>query len=222
MRRFILALVLIISVAFGYSAPSAAETGIHEMLGGSSVTVNYFSREYGDELAEYSRENRRMQGVQLVARVLESSRSALITETSYAQAGYTLGGRNLKTWVLDTSAKFVMYKDLNDYVKFFGGPSVGLIRGTSYTADASGNNRTKRNQAELEWGLNTGFELSQGRLSWTVLGAWNFADEFGNGAEIDNTFNFRVSDKWFISTGLGYDWNSEAVKFASGVGMHFY
>ena len=202
MKRVLLSVAFVLSAAFAVATPSHGAEGGHSVFEeGANLVTKFISREYGGDVADISAAGR-LQGFQVDTRLFQGEHWAFVTETAYSQ-----GSRNrLKTWVFDMAAKAVAYKQINPHTKLFAAPTVGLVS-------------SRVRATELSWGGAAGAEFSQGRLSLLLSGSYRSLEELGVGMAMDANVNIALSDKVFLTAGVGYDWAPHAVRFETGIGL---
>ena len=208
MKKFILLLVVALAAVFAGVFPSTAQTDADGIIGSRYITTKFISKEYGGEIARYSR-NRRFQGLQVDANLLPLQNLDFIAELSYAQSG-----SEDKAWVFDALINPVAYKSVNPHIKLLAGAMLGISRAN---VNIPSGTPSEYKNTELIWGLNTGAELSQGRLSMLVGVGYEWMDEFGNGIEAGVKSNFRFAEKFFLNGSIAYEHNSDALAFALGI-----
>ena len=209
MKRVLLSLVFVLSMSFAGVYPSAAESDHELFSGGPNFATKFISKGYGGEIRSQAY-NKRFQGFQVDTRLFQVPNWVFLTETSYSRSG---AGDNLKTWVFDSSAKAVLYTKVNQQIKLFVAPSMGIVsaRVRNGTDDMKG--------TELSWGGHTGAELSHGRLSLILTGSYRSIDEYGSGMAFNSEANVALSEKVFLTAGFGYDWASHLTNFSTGLGF---
>lgn len=210
MKRVLLSVAFMLSAAFAVATPSIGAEGGHSVLeGGANIVTKFISREYGGELDDDSTA-KRLQGFQVDTRLFQGEHWVFVTETAYSQ-----GSRNsLKTWVFDTAAKAVAYKQVTPHAKLFIAPTMGIVTSRVRTET----DRNKR-ETELSWGGEAGAEFSQGRLSLLLSGSYRSIEELSDGMAVDGVVNIALSSKVFLTAGIGYDWGPHAVRFQTGIGL---
>lgn len=210
MKRVLLSVAFMLSAAFAVATPSHGAEGGHSVFeDGANLVTKFISRAYGGDLADRSAANR-LQGFQIDTRLFQGGHWAFVTETAYSQGTR----RGLKTWVFDMAAKAVAYKQVNPHTKLFAAPGVGLITARNRTPGDP-----KVRATELSWGGEAGAEFSHGRLSLLLSGSYRSIQEFGTGMAMDAKVNIGLSDKVFLTAGVGYDWGPHAVRFETGIGL---
>lgn len=209
MKRVLLSVAFMLSAAFAVSTPSAAEGGHSVLEGGANLVTKFISREYGGELAGDSTA-RRLQGFQVDTRLFQGENWVFVTETAYSQGVR----RGRKTWVFDTAAKAVAYTRINPYTQLFIAPTMGIV-----TSRVRRPTDDYKRETELSWGGQAGAEFSQGRLSLLLSGSYRSLEELSDGMAIDGSVNIALSDKVFLTAGIGYDWGPHAVRFETGIGL---
>ncbi len=215
MRKFILLLVPVFTAVLAFTAPSVAQTDPgYGSLGASSVTAKFISKEFGGEIVRKAAVSgaQRFQGFQIDTDLFHTEHVDFITETSYSQ----VSSNGLKSWVFDASLKPVAYKRITPNIKLFGAGSLGLARANVKTSHTN-----QYKETELIWSLATGAELNQGRLSLLISVGYEWMDEFGKGAEVETEAKITMTDRLFLNTGLGYNWNPQAFSFNIGMGLRF-
>ena len=210
MKRVLLSVAFLLSAAFAVATPSHGAEGGHSVFeGGANLVTKFISREYGGDVAAISAAGR-LQGFQVDTRLFQGEHWAFVTETAYSQ-----GSRdNLKTWVFDMAAKAVAYKQISPHAKLFAAPTMGLVTSRVRTLSDP-----KVRATELSWGGEAGAEFSQGRLSLLLSGSYRSLEELSNGMAMDAKVNIGLSDKVFLTAGVGYDWGPHAVRFETGIGL---
>lgn len=208
MKKFILSLVVALAAVFGSVSTSAAETNVNNsMFGKHYVTAKFISKEFGGEIGRYSN-GRRFQGFQIDADLLPQEIMDFvdfISTLSYAQVGSTD-----KAWVFDVLISPVAYTSVSPHITLLAGTMFGISK-TRVKQHADYKN------TELIWGLNTGVELSQGRLSLLLGIDYWWMDEFGNGIEAGIESDFKIAEKVSLNSSIAYEHNSDALAFAVGL-----
>ncbi len=192
--------------------PSAAETGAKSMLGNRSITTKFISKEYGGEIASQSGKSR-FQGFQIGANLFPGQDLDFITELTYAQVG-----SEDKTWVFDAQVNPTIHRSITPHIKLLAGAMLGISTAKSKQQPSV----AEYENTELIWGLNTGAELSQGRLTMLLGVNYNWMDEFGDGIEIGVDSNFSLTERISLNSSFAYEHNSDALAFGVGLNLRIF